>query len=397
MLNPEANPHSFVPWLDQYLGRLVALGLDKFVDRRDGGFHEALDEHGAPAHGARRLLVQCRQIYVNSHAAQLGLSAECLAVAARGVDFITDRYWDAEKGGWYFSVGEDGSPADRTRDLYAHAFVVFALAHFHDASGDSGALAGALTTLRLILDRFADPVSGGFHEALDAQLRPVPRVRRQNPHMHLMEGALALAQATGNPDAAQLADQLYALLRERFIDPETGTLGEFFTDSWQPHPAEGHQVEPGHHFEWAWILEQYSRLTRVATPLELADDLREWAWQRGLNPSLGGVHDGVDRRGDVLRDTQRIWPQLESAKAFAVHWERTAAAASRERLVQIVDHLRKRFLKPDGSWVEQLDRTGRAASNRLPGSTGYHLFLGLSEARRALAGAPPPAPQAPSW
>ncbi|MGE3164904.1 MAG: AGE family epimerase/isomerase [Planctomycetota bacterium] len=384
MRPPSSDPYPLAEWIDRYLQRFLAHGLERFVDQRGGGFHEALGANGVATSEPKRLVVQCRQVYVFSHAARLAGPPECLEAARRGVEFLTEHYWDESAGGWFFSVGPADHAADRTRDLYAHAFALFALAHHHAATGDAGALAAALATQRFIDERFRDPVNGGFHEALDPELQPLPRVRRQNPHMHLLEAALALADSSGHSAATSLAEQLYALMRQRFLDVATGTLREFFTDDWQFHPEEGHVVEPGHHFEWAWILERYADLTDTAEARGLADALREWGWHHGRDAVHGGIFDAVDPRGTPLRDSKRIWPQLEVLKAFAVHHERTLDPNSRERLVAALGYLRERYLRPDGSWIEHLDRSGAPTNQRLPGSTGYHLFLGLTEARRAL-------------
>ncbi len=42
---------------------------------------------------------------------------------------------------------------------------------------------------------------------------------------------------------------------DHFIDGGTGALREFFDHDWAPIPGDkGRIVEPGHLFEWAWLL-----------------------------------------------------------------------------------------------------------------------------------------------
>ena len=45
--------------------------------------------------------------------------------------------------------------------------------------------------------------------------------------------------------------------------PQTGALIEFFAEDWTVAPtAEGALREPGHQFEWVWLLHEYSRVAR---------------------------------------------------------------------------------------------------------------------------------------
>jgi len=52
-----------------------------------------------------------------------------------------------------------------------------------------------------------------------------------------------------------LADELGELALSHLIDPATGMLHESFDNSWKPtRDAAGRLVEPGHQFEWAFLL-----------------------------------------------------------------------------------------------------------------------------------------------
>ena len=84
--------------------------------------------------------------------------------------------------------GATACVADPRRDLYAHAFVLLAIASYVGATGNRRALSLADETLAFLDDHMASPDGGGFVE----QLPPLGGVRRQNPHMHLFEALLAL-------------------------------------------------------------------------------------------------------------------------------------------------------------------------------------------------------------
>ena len=79
----------------------------------------------------------------------------------------------------------------------------------------------AYTLVETLRREFAHP-PGGFREDREGRL-PL----RANPHMHLLEAALAWLAIDPSPVWRHLADEIVALCRERFIDRDTGALREW--------------------------------------------------------------------------------------------------------------------------------------------------------------------------
>lgn len=374
---------------------LLPLCRDRFADPVHGGFHEHLDSAHVPVPlGTKRLMVQCRQLYVLAHAALLG-DASGSAVAERGYAFLRRAYPDPTDGGWFFRATVDGAPADRSKDLYGHAFLLFALAYLHRAFAAPDAIALASETYDVLTARMSAP-GGGFWDRASADWQPDRSLRRQNPHMHLLEALLALHEATGEVRWLAEADRLVRLFFDRFYDAPTATLGEFFTETWAPHPDQGHIVEPGHHFEWVWLLHRYVAQGGTVPVLMAADTLFETASRHGFDPEHGGIHDQIDRAGTPLATTRRIWPVAEAIKAHLARIEagRSVPEGQPERLI---NHLVADFLRPERSaWVETCTREGAPTQTTLPGSTPYHLFLAAAELARLTAvvrpGRPPSEP-----
>src|SRR5260370_15710217 len=84
--------------------------------------------------------------------------------------------------------------------------------------------------------------------------------RRQNPHMHLLEACLALAEATSDRRWIERAAALASLMRDRFFDRQTGSLIEFLSDDLRPDAKRGVGREPGHQFERIWLYGVFWRL-----------------------------------------------------------------------------------------------------------------------------------------
>jgi mannose-6-phosphate isomerase len=365
---------------------LLPLCRDRFADPVHGGFFEQLDPatHRPLPLGSKRLMVQCRQLYVLAHAALLG-DASGQAAAARGYDFLRRTFRDHAHGGWFFRATEAGEPTDRSKDLYGHAFLLFALAYLHRAFAASDAVALAAATYDEMTKKMAAP-GGGFWDRAGEAWEPDRTVRRQNPHMHLLEALLALHEATGEARWLAEADRLVRLFLDHFYDSGTGTLGEYFSVDWRPHPQTGHIVEAGHHFEWVWLLHRYRAAGGTAPVAAPAARLFEVADRHGYDPEHGGIHDQIDRAGAPLLTSRRIWPVTEAIKAHAARIE-AGESVPQGQPDRLIAHLFKDFLRPERcGWIETMTRDGAPRQTTLPGSTPYHLFLAAAEAARVLGG-----------
>lgn len=366
---------------------------DAGIDTVHGGFFERLNFSGtADTVAYKRLRVQARQIYVFAQAALI--DPETLrrplwrAAAAQGFDFLQN-YWLGNDRGWAQSVTVQGAPNDTAADTYDQAFVLLAAAWYLRATNDAKAQEIIARTLRFLDTRLACVTHGGYFEGLadTGELLAGP-ARRQNPHMHLLEAMLALYQATGDQDYLNRSRRLYELFRIRFFDSETGTLGEYFSVDWKILPGkQGQCVEPGHHFEWVWLLHAYAGLAGDATARDCAGALFEFATDHGIHPVSRLVYDELNRSGVIIRGSHRLWPQTEALKAFIATAEygpdAGARDAARQCISPAVDAIFDHYILPgSGIWNDQLNPKRQRVSNFVPATSLYHLFLAFSEALR---------------
>ncbi len=332
-----------------------------------GGACEGLTLLGKPG-GApfKRTRVQARQLYVFSQAALLGWrDGERLARETYGFMLRGER----AEGGWVRRLSPDGaSVLDGAVDLYDQAFVLFALAWFSRLAG-AEPLQRAHRTVGWLRQAMASPADG-FVELLPRDDGP----RQQNPHMHLLEAALALHAATGDGVYAGLAQELVTLFRTRLLN--AGVLGELFGPDWSPL-AEA-EVEPGHHFEWVALLHAYERQVGADMEEEIAA-LYRFATAYGVDGRTGLVRDALGRDGRVLRGSARLWPQTEALRAHAVMTRRGTDASA--AIGAGLGNLRRRYLQgcPSGAWIDQLDHRGTPTSTAIPTSSFYHLMTAYTE------------------
>ena len=352
-------------------------------DQPHGCAQEHLDLAGGPGGASyKRMRVQARQIYAFSHAALLGWS-DGERLAREGYRFIC-RSGERPEGGWVRRLSPDGRRVlDPATDLYDQAFVLFALAWYARLTGQDEPLDRARRTVAWIRSAMRQAPLG-YRCVLPAE----PGPRQQNPHMHLLEAALALYQTTGESDYIVLAHELVELFRQRLFDAPTGCLGEFFEPDWSPAAgADGDHLEPGHHFEWVWLLDQYEQITGADVGAEI-EALYATGLEFGSHPDEGVIFDVIGRNGTVRRRSLRLWPQTEALKAhLAMH---SRGARCPELVAKTVRNIGLRFLAgcPAGAWVDQFGETGAPAVDKIPTSSFYHLFMAFAELERACEGRP---------
>ncbi|MGF1623544.1 MAG: AGE family epimerase/isomerase [Alphaproteobacteria bacterium] len=355
----------------------LPLWAEAGVDPATGGFIEALTPDGAPVTGVpRRFRVQARQIYVYADAAIRYRDARARDLVLRAFEWTAETYWAADDG-WVFSVDDAGAVIDGTRDAYEQAFGIFAAAWLLRAAPGCGAERWIDRTFAFLDQRLASP-HGGYLESL-----PAKTPRRQNPHMHLLEACLACFDATGNADYLDRARAIYGLFQRHWFDPAHAMLGEYFTDDWQP--AANQRFEPGHHMEWAWLLQRLSERTGLDAGEALA--LHATAERHG-RAADGLLIEECAPDGTPLLATKRAWPQTEEIKGqLAIH-ERTGDGVYLDRAAAAVSRLLDRYLRANGTWQDRLDAEGRGMTPDAPASTFYHIALALNEFDR-LCGAGP--------
>ena len=345
-------------------------------------FEEQLAFDGSPVPGVpRRLMVQARQISVYALASHhRWFDGRHLALAA--TQTMLDVYW-ARDGleGWTFAVDRAGEIADPRRDLYAHAFVLFALAWMVRLSPDDRFVAAIEATIRVLDTRFKDRKAEGFWDCL-------PRgdaMRRQNPHMHLLEAFLELYDATGDPAYLTRATKLVDLAVSTFVDPVRGTIRETFDAAWRVAPAWGlGSVEPGHQFEWAWLLRRFDRATGASSDA-LVRALVASALEHGTDRTRGRIVDETGEDGAVRRAASRAWPHAEAVKCLASEIGR-GFVEDRTDLARILVRLKDVYC-PDalaGGWIDHVSECDVPISRVMPASTMYHLMFALAECETRL-------------
>lgn len=344
------------------------------ADRAGGGFHEKIDLDGTPVALPHRARVIARQAYCYCEAGRMGWDGPWREAAMHGLDYFRGHFI-ARDATAVSVVGLDATVQDSGFDLYNQAFALLAFAAAHRCLGGDRKWRDLAVTLRATLTRIYAHPGGGFREDRDGRLP-----QRANPHMHLLESALAWMAIDDDPAWRAMADDIASLCLERFIDPATGALREFFAGDWTPVAGiDGRIVEPGHQYEWAFLLDRWARFTgRAAGPA--AARLIAFADARGVDARRGVAVNAILLDGSMHDPVARLWPQCERIRAYMIDGRTKDDAGRDARLAQAVQSLR-RFLDTatPGLWYDQLAADGQFIVEPARATNLYHILGVVAE------------------
>ena len=347
------------------------LWFTKGIDWTRGGFFDALTHSTADnATGRKRLRVATRHIYVFSQVARMGFPKGEAAVA-HGLNFLFSHARHPE-GAFTSSFDLASAQTSADRDTYDLAFVLFALAHAYRLLGDERVRIEA-EQLYAFFDTSLRHPNGGFLEGIPPRLP-----RRQNPHMHLLEACIAWFPFDRSGVFRQLADELVCLFETAFLDVQSGAILEYFDKSLQRTGAFFKDaIEPGHLFEWYWLLSSYSRATY--NPVPSLPKIYEFAHRYGKNGENGLLFGELSHAGTMQDRSVRLWPHAEWVRAELIHLEMNPGGKS-SRLEQALSAL-WRFLntRRPGLWFERFDhQINDFRQEPAPASSLYHIVGAFS-------------------
>lgn len=344
----------------------------------EGGYFEALTRNGEPLTQLnRRTRVWSRLAYTFAHAAHLGWDAEENRKASDHAMASFRAYaldGNNVANGSAHLLGPDRSIVDSRRDTYDHAFLILAGVFRYRAFGEPNDLALARDTFSY-LDRTMGCADGSYREG-DAATLP----RRQNPHMHLFEAAIALAQTTGDSADLSRCDSLFGLFQQHFYDADRGIIVEFFEEDLTPLADRAHLVEPGHMAEWSWLLDQYQGVSGRDLTMT-RDRLLTRAEEVGYSRQTGLLADQVSLPpSEPIPVTHRTWCQTEYLKALIAQI-RSGQEDAKAKAAKLIDDIFRAYIDPAnaGGYEDQVDQAGNVLTAEWTTSTLYHLMSAGAE------------------
>ena len=334
-------------------------------DPADGSFVESIAADGTPLDLPRRGRVTPRQIYALGRAPRFGWQGDVVSIIDSAWNAYRSRYLRFD-GLFRTLVSAHGAVLDDTALLYDQAFVILACAAASEVQ-PSGPWENLAESLMRRIEVILRAPGGGFWNG-----RVPARVLLANPHMHLLEACLEWEALSREPTWTTLVNELVRLAVGRFAHGQPAQVLEAFAPDWSPQPGPaGRRVEPGHQYEWAWLLLRAETIAEGPTAA-LALELIDTAEARGVRD--GFALNAIEVDGEVIDGNARLWAQAERLKAALA----AAATTTEGRYWQMAESAAtalRHFLAgvPPGLWRDERTANGRMRDTPVPASTLYHI------------------------
>ena len=320
---------------------LLPFWLDRCKDDENGGFITHFDKDGNnTGENEKSLIAQARTLYSMASAHRAGYGdGRCGEYARHGVDFLINKMWDNEHGGFFWTVDRNGNVAIDKKILYGLSFAIYSLSEYTLATSDPVGLEYAEKVFDLIQKYCADTMYGGYFEMFERNwdlCAPGSQGgdrKTLDVHMHLMEAFTTLYECSGKSVHRRKLLEDIDILFKRIIHPKYRTGIPQFTPDWKVAPQvkfdivwgwdrfpEGglkthaeDNTSYGHNVEFFWLfLHAFDIIgsDHKAYKKDLKKILKHTV-KNGIDNKYGGVYVEGAHSGEVYDREKEFWQQAE--------------------------------------------------------------------------------------
>lgn len=368
---------------------LLPFWMSRCRDEKNGGFITHFNEAGEDSgEDEKSLIAQTRMVYSLSLAHRYGYgNGDCADLAAAGVDYLLDRMWDAEYGGFYWMTDRQGRVTEDRKILYGQSFAIYALSEYTRSTGDGRGLEWAEKTFNLLQIYAAETSRGGYWEMFgrDWTLAGPGSAggdrKTLDAHMHLMEAFTALYQVGGREVHRRKLREIMDILLERIIHPDFGTgTPQFFRD-WSTAPQIKFDIiwgwdrfqkgevkknaenncSYGHDVEFAWLFME--ALRALGEKPEAYSDILlrtlHHSIDHGVDWDCGGVYVEGERGGEATDLCKEFWQQAEFMTGMLDAWLVFRESQFLDVYKNVHRFVLDRMINhPVGEWYPLMERDG---------------------------------------
>jgi cellobiose epimerase len=303
------------------------------LDNEKGGFYGSVDHVGIPDPQADKgIILNTRILWTFSKAYNHTLNPEYLEMAQRAYLYIQEHFLDKRFGGYYWKLDCMGKPKERKKQIYAQAFMLYALSEFYQHDKSGVVLQQAVSLFNLMEKHSLDTVKEGYLEAFDEAWNPMDDVRlsekdenlikTMNTHLHVLEAYTSFYSIWKDASLGMSLENLLGIFMEKIYNPLNHHLELFFDEDWV---SQSKKVSYGHEIESSWLLWEAAE---VIGNTEMKSKCKEIALHlvhasmEGLDTD-GGLMNELDNQSGHLDSDKHWWPQAEAMVGFFNAYELT--------------------------------------------------------------------------
>jgi mannobiose 2-epimerase len=317
--------------LSDELNNILSYWINNTVDDINSGFWGKIDnDNTITADAPKGSVLNARILWSFSAAYNQNPDEAYLHMARRAYDYIKAHFVDNEFGGVYWSVDYKGEKLDTKKQVYANAFVIYALSEYYIASGLENAKTEAVELFKLLVDKSYDTNKTGYLEAFTYDWQPISDLRlsakdanekkTMNTHLHVLEAYTNLYRIWPHEGLKTQIETLINNFFDHFIDQVTNHLVLFFDEDWN---RRSDTVSFGHDIETTWLLLEAAEVVDnrdlILKARETCISIAE-STIKGLDID-GGLWYEYEPRTNHLIKEKHWWVQAEAIVGFFNAWQ----------------------------------------------------------------------------
>jgi len=385
------------------------------IDTIYGGYLSAFSPEFEPTKDQNKMIVtQSRHMWTNSKAHLKYPEGPYLDYARYGFEFLHDRMWDKQFGGFYQHVDQSGQPIDREGNLktaYGNAFGIYGLSAYFEASEDSSALELAKETFYWLERSSHDPHYKGYFQHLTREGNVIERsdsvpstsdlgYKDQNSSIHLLEAFTALYKIWPDTLLRARLSEIFYIVRDTIVN-EQHYMNLFFNPDWSPVSFRNSSREEimehiyldhvsfGHDIETAYLLLEAAEALGIEMQptllktRKMVDHVVAYGWDK----NRGGIYDGayyfdLTNPPEIVMETKSWWSQAEALNSFLLFDNLFPNEGYDSLFVKQWLYIRRNLIdKTYGGWYTNGLDTDPESKNRLKGhiwKSTYHNYRALA-------------------
>lgn len=364
---------------------------EKMPDQQRGGFIGQIDGKNTPMPDAdKSVILNTRILWSLSTAFRFTQDIKYKLQAARAYEYLVNYFVDVENGGVYWMVSKEGKAVDSKKQIYAQAFMIYALTAYYEITREEKVLDLAIGIFKLIEAYSLDKENNGYLEAYshDWQLLDDLRLsdkdanekKTMNTHLHILEAYTTLYRLWPGQALKNSLKNLIGLFLSKFIDAQ-GHFKLFFDEHWVSKSA---KISYGHDIEGSWLLYEAATALGDAAVLEKVRSVCILMTDTFINEGLDARSAVYNESEDGVYDYEfHWWPQAEALVGLINAWQITGEEQYLEILKGVWEFTKAEIIDwENGEWFWGIDSEGKVMDHEDkagPWKCPYHNSRALIE------------------
>lgn len=292
------------------------------IDKINDGFIGERDHFNKIVPNASKgIILNARILWSFSAACNHYKSDKYAYICKRSYNYLETFFKDEMYGGVYWELTAEGAPINKRKQVYAQAFMIYALSEYYQFSKNKDALDWAIELYHLIEKHANDKINKGYIEAFNEEWSPIEDMRlsdkdtneakTMNTHLHVLEAYTNLYKVYKKKSLKQHLKNLIQLFLTKFLT-KNHHLQLFFDKKWN---LKSNIVSYGHDIETAWLLIEASKIVEndelLTKTNKTAVLIAETFIKEGIDAD-GGVYNEYNTTTNKLDGDKHWWSQAEA-------------------------------------------------------------------------------------